>query len=70
VSLSQRQAIQAVAAAIIEAVDAAGEMGAPGGHIYAALMPHGCTLTQYQNFMMALVLAGQLRQEGECYFRA
>lgn len=63
-------AIRAIADAIIEAVKVAGPMGAPGGTIYAALMAHGITLSQYEQFMAALVGAGKLRKEGLLYFAA
>lgn len=64
----QLRAIKAVADAIVDAVRAAGSMGAPGGVIYAALMGHGCTFNQYQQFMGALVRTGKLRQRGDLYF--
>lgn len=59
-------------AAILEAVEAsvkaAGDKGAPGGIIYCALMGKGCSLSQYQAIMRALVISGRIRQEGELYF--
>jgi len=64
----QRRAIAAVADAIIEAVRTAGSTGAPGGVIYAALMGQGCTLSQYESFMGALVRTGKLRRSGDLYF--
>lgn len=56
----QAKALQAIARAIIEAVDAAGTTGAPGGTLYAALMTNGCTLEQFQQIMRGLVQAGML----------
>jgi hypothetical protein len=64
------KAVQEIAASIIEAVKVAGPMGAPGGTIYSALMAHGCTLSQYQQLMAALVAAGKLTKRGELYFAA
>jgi len=67
-TIEQIKALKAVADAIIETVQGAGPMGAPGGHIYAALMAQGCTLHQYEQIMSGLVRAGKLRKSGECYF--
>ena len=64
------EAIRAMADAIVEAVKVAGPMGAPGGTLYAAMMAHGLTLSQYQQFMSALVAAGKLTKRGELYFAA
>lgn len=68
VTVKQLKALKAVADAIIETVRGAGPFGAPGGHIYAALMAQGCTLHQYEQIMSGLVRAGKLRKSGECYF--
>ena len=54
--------------AIIEAVKAAGPVGAPGGVLYSALMSAGCNLAQFESIMSALVSAGKLRREGHLYF--
>jgi len=61
------KALQMVFDAIVDAVKAAGPIGAPGGVIYAALMAHGCTLTQYQSLMGYLVRKGTLKQDGHLY---
>jgi len=63
----QVAALRAVASAIIEAVRAAGPMGAPGGVIYAALMSNGCTLAQYESIMSAMVRSGNLTRHGDLY---
>jgi hypothetical protein len=69
VTTDQINALRRIAAIIIEAVSVADPMiGAPGGHIYAALMAHGCTFNQYEQLMSGLVRAGKLRKAGECYF--
>jgi hypothetical protein len=59
--------MQAVLSAIMDAVAAAGPCGAPGGIIYAALFAQGCTLNQFQTIMDALVRAGKVTRDGECY---
>jgi len=46
----------------------AGPLGAPGGHLYAALMSAGCTLNQFEQIMSGLVQSGDLAKRGECYF--
>lgn len=58
--------------AIVETVNEADPaIGAPGGHIYAALASGvGLRLDQYEQIMAALVRAGKVRREGECYFPA
>lgn len=67
----QANALRRIAAIIIEAVAAADQtIGAPGGHLYAALMHAGCTLAQYEQIMAGLVRAGLLTKRGECYFVA
>lgn len=63
----QRPMLQ-VAQAVIDAVKAAGNQGAPGGVLYAALMGHGCTLIQFQAIMAALCDTQKLRKSGELYF--
>lgn len=67
-SPEQRAALAAIVAAVIDAVKVAGPLGAPAGVLYAALMSHGCTLSQFQSLMSALVRAGKVRQEGHLYF--
>lgn len=64
----QAQALKLIVESIIEAVAAAGSLGAPGGVIYAALMQYGCSLNQYESIMSALVRAGKLRKQGDLYF--
>jgi hypothetical protein len=38
------QLLRKVAAAVVETVEETGSMGAPGGHLYAAMMVHGFSL--------------------------
>lgn len=63
----QLQALRFISAAVVESVAAAGELGAPGGTIYAALMAHGCTLNQFEQIMSGLVGAGMLSKSGHLY---
>ncbi len=63
----QIAALRAIADAIVEAVKATGPMGAPGGVIYAALMASGCTLTQYETIMSAMVRSRILTRHGDLY---
>lgn len=64
----QNQAMKLLVSAIIDAVKAAGPIGAPGGVLYAALMAHGCTLEQFEKLMGALVRHGALKRKGDLYF--
>lgn len=57
-----------IADAIVEVVQAAEPHGAPGGVLYAALMPFGCTLHQFETIMRVLISIGRLRKAGELYF--
>jgi hypothetical protein len=68
-SNSQLAAITMLADAIVEAVKAAGPLGAPGGHLYAALMGK-VSAQQFETFMSALVGAGKLIKRGQLYFVA
>ena len=63
----QITALRAIADEIVEAVKAAGPMGAPGGVIYAGLMASGCTLAQYGSIMSAMVASGILTRHGDLY---
>ena len=63
----QIAAIRMLADAVVDAVKAAGSLGAPGGVIYAALMAHGCTLAQFESLMDALIRAGKLTRSGDLY---
>jgi hypothetical protein len=64
----QIQAMRLVMDAVVESVQVAGDRGAPGGVIYAAMMAHGITLAQYNAVMGGLVRANRLRRQGELYF--
>jgi len=61
--------LAAILAAVEDAVAAAGPTGAPAGVLYAALASNaGASLTQFQQIMRALVIAGRVRQDGNLYF--
>lgn len=61
------QAARIIAAGIVEACHVAEPIGAPGGHIYAALMSKGCTLAQYERIMDSLTAAAVIEKHGDCY---
>jgi len=56
-----------IARAIVESVKAAGELGAPAGNLYAALMTVGCTEAQFERIMGGLCRAGVLIKTGHIY---
>ena len=64
---NKADALRAVLSAILEAVEAAGTMGAPGGVLYAGMMSSGCTLQRFNEFMDAMLNTGLLVKSGECY---
>lgn len=55
------EAVRLVFEAIIESVGAAGPDGVPAGHLYAALMPTGISLEQFESFVSAAVSLGKIR---------
>ena len=63
-----REAVRQIADAVVESVRVAGDQGAPGGMLYAALMAHGASFSQYQSLMGALVRAGKVTRRGDLYF--
>lgn len=58
----QIKAIRAVAAIILEAIEAAGERGVPSGHLYAMLMGK-MSLDQYNQIISGLKRAGFVSEE-------
>jgi hypothetical protein len=67
----QIRAMRAILDAVEEAVRAAGSLGAPAGPLYMSLASLlGCTLSQFEMIMRALVTAGRVRQESHLYFSA
>lgn len=65
---TQNDAIRRIAAAIVESVKEAGELGAPSGIVYAALSAHGMSLDTYYQFIGVLVKLGKLRQDGDLLY--
>ncbi len=63
----QAKAVRGIVRAVIDAAIASEPFGAPGGHIYAALMGQGCTLQQYESLMGSIQRAGLVERSGECY---
>lgn len=62
----QNAALRRICDTLVEAVAAAGPMGAPGGVIYSAL----CGVMNLQTFetiMGTLVQVGKLEKRGQCY---
>jgi hypothetical protein len=66
-TVQQAKALRAIAVVIQEAIEVAGPMGAPGGHLYAAMMTGGCSLHQFQQIMGGLERAGFVSKDGDCY---
>ena len=66
-NMQQAKLLRTIAAGFIEACEAAGELGAPGGILYAAMMQQGCTLQQFEGITSGLVKAGMVEKRGECY---
>lgn len=64
---TQMRAVATVSLGVIEAVEAAGHIGAPGGVLYAAMQAQGATLQQYQAVMGTLTNPGYLVLDGDCY---
>lgn len=67
-TIQQIKVLRMVAEAIIDSVAECGHKGAPGGHLYAALMSTGMSLHQFEQIMATLVSNGYLRQDGHVYF--
>jgi len=69
-SLSKQQvtqAVQTIYLGILEAIEAGGTQGAPGGIIYAALQHAGATQDNYDELLGSLTSLGFATLEGECY---
>ncbi len=62
------KAFSAVLEIIVEAVKEGGPLGVPGGHLYAALMAYGCSLSLFERMMEVLVEEGKLTKRGQLYF--
>lgn len=64
----QAMLLRKVAVAIIETVRESGPLGAPAGHIYAAMMAYGFSLENFEQIMASLVANKMLRKSGDLYF--
>jgi len=64
----QLAAIRAAGRAVVDAVRAAGDLGAPAGVVYAALMHAGCTLSQFHGLVGGLIRGGYLDRRGDLLF--
>ena len=62
----QIRAYVAIVEAVLDTIKASPD-GAPGGHLYAALMHHGCSLEQFESIMHILVASGRVRKSGHVY---
>jgi hypothetical protein len=66
-SPTQVRALAQVSLGVLEAVEASGDQGAPGGVLYAAMQAQGATLTQFESIMRTLTNPGYLVLADECY---
>lgn len=64
--MTQAQVLRALCEMFIEAVKAGGELGAPAGVMYAAVMDK-ISLAQFEQVMSALVAMGKVRKCGHLY---
>lgn len=53
---------------ILQAIKETATSGISGGMLYSALMVFGCTLSQYEAIMGALVKTGKVVSRGHFYF--
>ena len=58
--------IRLTVAAILDAAERGGILGAPSGVIYAAMCEFGMTLDMYQQIIAALVDAGKIKVQNNC----
>jgi len=63
----QKAALLLLCDAFVDTVREAGELGAPSGVMYAAVMDK-MTLDQFTAIMTALVAVGKVTKRGDCYF--
>lgn len=64
---TQIHALATASLGVLEAVEVAGEQGAPGGVLYAAMQAQGASLSQFQGLMRTLTIPGYLALDGDCY---
>lgn len=63
----QIAALRAIAAMFIDAVKEGGDLGAPAGVLYSAVLDK-LTLHQFEQIMAGLVRANKLRRSGDLYY--
>ena len=63
-----REACRLLVEGLEEVVRDTGELGTPGGILYAAFMNHGFSLEAFESLMGAMVQAGRLEKRGQSYF--
>ena len=63
----QAKSLNVAAAGILQAVDVAGSLGAPGGVLYMGLMSSGYSIAEYQAVVGALEEGGLVLKSGDCY---
>lgn len=65
---AQARALQTIVLGVLEAVEAGGKVGGPGGVLYAAMMAQGATFNQFQSIMSGMVSKGLLTlDDSDCY---
>lgn len=64
----QSMLLKKIADAIIGAVQESGKHGYPAGHLYAALMPLGLSLENFEQIMSGLEKAKMVRKSGHLYY--
>jgi len=65
---AQKQAVLAAIGIIVETVEEMGELGAPEGPMYAALMGAGISLDQFNQLVALAVKTGKIRKSGHVLY--
>jgi len=63
---AQVLAAQRIGLVLLQTIEEQGALGAPKGVMYAALMAHGCTLSQFQSIVSTMVRNELVTDEGDC----
>jgi predicted transcriptional regulator len=66
-ALTREDAIKKITLAMLETIDEAGDLGAPGGALYLAMMEVNVDLSSFQIYMSGLVRLGFLTHRHDCY---
>jgi hypothetical protein len=64
------KAVVQIISVIAECIESAGSMGVPEGHLYALLMPTGCSLEQFQQLVTVLTSSGRVKKQGHLLLAA